>query len=86
MWDLNDLLDKLEEIRDSFESEGKACPKIMVAQQPSWPLAATVEEATLIGDTLWIATREDGNYAPSAAWKGGEFASEEEAEGEEDED
>ena len=22
MWDLNDLLDKLEEIRDTFESEG----------------------------------------------------------------
>ena len=84
MWDLNDLLDKLEEIRDSFESEGKACPKIMVAQQPSWPLAATVEEATLIGDTLWIATREDGNYAPSAAWKGGEFDSAEDDEEDED--
>lgn len=84
MWDLNDLLDKLEEIRDSFESEGKACPKIMVAQQPSWPLAATVEEATLIGDTLWIATREDGNYAPERAWEGGEFDSAEDEEEDED--
>ncbi len=84
MWDLNDLLDKLEEMRDRFESEGKACPKIMVAQQPSWPLAATVVEATLIGDTLWIATRENGDYAPSAAWNGGEFASDEDAEGEDE--
>ena len=71
-------------MRDRFESEGKACPKIMVAQQPSWPLAATVVEATLIGDTLWIATRENGDYAPSAAWNGGEFASDEDAEGEDE--
>ncbi len=69
-------------MRDSHEGE----LELMVAQQPGWPLAATVETVTRIGGTVWIATREDGGYAPNAAWKGGEIESDEDEDEDDDED
>ncbi len=75
---IDELIETLEEMRDSYDGR----LGLMVAQQPGWPLAATVEAVTRIGGTVWIATREEGGYAPHAAWKGGEIDSE----GGEDED
>lgn len=68
---LNELISGLQELQDSFEGD----PEVKVAQQPTWPLAADLRALTRIGDTLWIATEEDGGYAPEKAWEGGEFDS-----------
>ena len=65
--ELNELIETLEEFRDSPQG---ASLELKVAQQPGWPLAAGVETVTRIGNTLWIATREDGDYAPKSAWEG----------------
>ena len=71
--ELDELIETLEEFRDGQDGERL---EVKVAQQPGWPLAADVLTVTRIGNTLWIATREDGEYAPKAAWEGGEFDSE----------
>ena len=79
--DLNELIETLEEFRDSPNGAGLT---LKVAQQPSWPLAADVLTATRIGNTLWIATREDGDYVPKSAWEGGDFDADPEDEGEDE--
>ena len=75
---LTELIGELQEMQDSFEGD----LEVKVAQQPTWPLAADLRTLTRIGDTLWIATEEDGEYAPQRAWKGGEFDSDAEDEDE----
>ena len=39
---------------------------------------------TRIGNTLWIATREDGEYAPKSAWEGSDFDADPEDESEDE--
>ena len=83
--ELHELIETLCDFRDSRESYTGSCTmKVKVAQQPGWPLAADVLTVTRIGNTLWIATREDCEYAPKTAWEGGEFDSEPEDEDDED--
>ena len=79
--ELNELIETLEEFRDSPKG---ASLELKVAQQPSWPLAASIEAVTRIGNTLWIAAREDGEYAPKSAWEGGDFDADPEDEGEDE--
>ncbi len=80
--DLDELIEYLEDIRDS--NEGKTI-KVRAAFQPSYPLSATVDGVALErkGDdlTLWIAVGatvpyNERPYAPSAAWGGEEFGDE----------
>ena len=82
---LNELIESLTDFRDDHEADGLGNMEVKVAQQPGWPLEADVEAVTLIGDQLWIATRETGEYAPERAWEGGEFDSDDD-EDEDDED
>ena len=79
--ELNELIETLEEFRDSPQG---ASLELKVAQQPGWPLAASVETVTRIGNTLWIATREDGDYAPKSAWEGGDLDADPEDESEDE--
>lgn len=80
---LDELIETLTDFRDAREAAGLGDLEVKVAQQPSWPLSARLKTVTRIGDTLWIATSEDGEYAPREAWRGGYF---EEDDFEEDED
>ncbi len=77
---LNELIKELQEMQDCFDHD----PKVKVAEQPGWPLSADIKTVTRIGDTLWVATSEDGDYAPERAWEGGEFDSAEDDEEDED--
>jgi hypothetical protein len=87
---LNELIEKLTDLRDDYEC-GDAL--VRVAFQPRYPIAATLSEVTLVRgeegrpETLWLAasdsvprygTPEESPYAPSAAWEGGETKVDEE--------
>lgn len=68
----------IEDLRDALDANGDR--EVMIAQQPSWPLAARlvqvydpaddVAEDDKIDDdaVLWLATAESGDYAPRRAW------------------
>lgn len=71
---LNELIEQLQDIVDQNPELGEE--NIKVAQQPSYPLASTIANVTVIEDdededsepTVWIALREARDYAPHEAW------------------
>lgn len=79
---IRELIERLQEIAETTDDERE----IRIAQQPTWPLEATIVAVTDpyeegAGDipaddtwndptVVWIATSETGEYAPTAAWSG----------------
>jgi len=61
---------EIKERMQEYVDEGYGELEVKIAQQPSWPLAGKSESACRIGDTVWIASGEAGEYAPRAAWDG----------------
>lgn len=65
-----ELIELLQEQVDTYG----AGVEVKVAQQPAWPLAATIsnvrnsEEFDEGDPVIWIATTEEGGYAPKEAW------------------
>lgn len=75
---VNDLYEALRELVD----EGHGDTPIRIAYQPSWPLAAEVENIRLFSDKdddepiekVWIAasatvSRDENPYAPKDVWE-----------------
>jgi hypothetical protein len=62
---------ELKELIAELDEQVADDAPVMMATQPSWPLAAYVRQLRLVGDTLWIAeggSPYDAPYAPRAAW------------------
>lgn len=67
---INELIAELEHLAEYAGEDAE----VRAAIQPSWPLQVYVENVTLIGGTVFIATGSspwDEPYAPRAAWEGG---------------
>lgn len=58
---LGDLIERLESIRDNTD-DGESLP-VRIAFQRSWPLAACVDNVSLI-----VADEEPGIPSPTAVW------------------
>ena len=81
---LNDLIEQLQDLLDESPELGDR--DVMIATQPSYPIAAVIDCVCVVNDeddeeedafgTVWIATSEIGSsssvspYAPRAAWEG----------------
>lgn len=86
---LRELIEELEEVLSAVESSGTATDcEVLLATQPSWPLAFALDTITLDSSdegkpVLWLA--EGGHphgrspYAPKHAWDGGEVEADSES-------
>lgn len=80
---LGQLIEQLQDMQRELGDCADECP-VLLAVQPSWPLAHTIEAVTAIqsegaepgAKTIWLAASSGhpyriSPYAPKAAWEGG---------------
>ena len=63
---LHDLIERLQELADLDPNAD-----VMLAFQPNWPLAFTIDNVRVIDNVVWIANGSHpypDPYAPRAAW------------------
>lgn len=79
---VKEMIELLEELLESADVEDA---DLMLAQQPSWPLAFHPGAPTFLKGKVWIpesGSSYDSPYAPRAAWEGGIAEDEDEDEDE----
>ena len=68
---VREMIELLEEL---LEEAGVEDADLMLAHQPSWPLATYASNPTFVRGKVWIpegGSPYDAPYAPRAAWEGG---------------
>lgn len=67
---LNDLIEVLQSAASIAEHEGREEPQVMIATQPSYPLASTLEGVTFRDGKVWLLEGNNEGYAERSLWEG----------------